>query len=568
MPHKPPTIDIVSETIGNILKGAQRPLQVPINQRSYSWKPEHVKELYADLAAAIADGRVEYFLGAIVVVRAEDATLVFDGQQRLATSLILIAAIRDYFHRTSDKETAQLIQAASLLSKDRKTHAETPHFRLNAEDNDFFLKRILRNPDDDERKGAKANSQKESHKRIDSAAAEAASFVNGIIVNLPNVEKGKQLHRWLDFLEDGARVIWVEVADEPTAFTIFETMNDRGLRLSAADLLKNYMYGMSDDRQHEVVQKWQAMSGVLESLQDDDAHVVDFIRYFWIATHGPTRTRDLYDQIKAEVNNKTKIVTFASKLEKASHDYAALLNASHETWAEYGADVRQAIATLSVLGVTQLRPLLLAAFPHFKPKEFKRLLHACTSWSVRAFIAGVPSGTLEGYYGRNAFKVGQKQITTVDELIKDMMQVMPDDERFAAAVATANVANAQLARYYLRSLQLAKDNEKEPQYVPNESIAVTLEHILPNKPGKNWAHINPDDAKALCNRLGNQVLLAGSVNSKLGNASYADKQAALKNSPFSLTKLASDKKGWALEQINERQTQLAKLALKAWPLKV
>ena len=568
MPQKPPAIEIIPETIGNILRTTQRQLQVPINQRSYSWKPEHVKELYADLATAIADGRDEYFLGAIVVVRARDATLVFDGQQRLASSLILIAAIRDYFHRAGDKETAQLIYAQSLISKDRKTHAETPHFKLNAEDNDFFLKRILRNPDDEERKASKANPQKESHKRIDTAAAEAASFVSGIVVNLPNGAKGKQLHRWLDFLEEGARVIWVEVADERTAFTIFETMNDRGLRLSAADLLKNYMYGMSDDRQPEVMQKWQAMSGVLESLQDDDANVVDFIRYFWIATHGPTRTRDLYDQIKAEINNKTKIVTLASRLEITSNDYAALLNSSHEKWAEYGADVRKAIATLSVLGVTQLRPLLFAALPLFKPKEFKRLLHACTSWSVRALITGVPSGTLEGYYGRNALKVTQKTITTVNELIKDMMQVIPDDERFAAAVATANVANAQLARYYLRSLQLAEEGEKEPQYIPNDSIAVTLEHILPSKPGKNWEHINPEDAKALCNRLGNQVLLAGSINSKLGNASYADKQAALKNSPFSLTMMASGKKSWTLEQINERQGKLATLALKAWPLNV
>jgi hypothetical protein len=65
---------------------------------------------------------------------------------------------------------------------------------------------------------------------------------------------------------------------------------------------------------------------------------------------------------------------------------------------------------------------------------------------------------------------------------------------------------------------------------------VTLEHILPTKPGVDWKHMTPEEQKANLNRLGNQVLLSATVNSKLGNASFTTKEPALNAAQFSLTK--------------------------------
>jgi uncharacterized protein with ParB-like and HNH nuclease domain len=93
-----PAIEFDKETIGHILQG-RKGLHVPINQRSYQWKKEHVEDLYKDLNGALTTNAEEYFLGTIVVVmrpKSKDIE-VYDGQQRLATSMILIAAIRDYF---------------------------------------------------------------------------------------------------------------------------------------------------------------------------------------------------------------------------------------------------------------------------------------------------------------------------------------------------------------------------------------------------------------------------------------------------------------------------------------
>jgi uncharacterized protein with ParB-like and HNH nuclease domain len=144
-----PAIEFEKETIGNILQ-ARKNLRVPTNQRSYAWKKEHAEDLYKDLNGALTTGADEYFLGSIVVVKAGHALEVYDGQQRLATSMILISAIRDYFYRAGDQKTADTIASDFLRSVDRKTLQPEAHFGLSAEDNEFFINRILRHPDEPE----------------------------------------------------------------------------------------------------------------------------------------------------------------------------------------------------------------------------------------------------------------------------------------------------------------------------------------------------------------------------------------------------------------------------------
>ena len=329
-----PSIEFRGETIGNILQNKKH-LKVPINQRSYAWETDHVADLYTDLNIAITKNTDEYFLGTIIAVVSKDGEDVYDGQQRLATSLILVGAIRDYFFAAKDFDTAREIYSQNLSIVDRKSLQSKSRFTLSAEDNAYFFSRIVQNPDDPDRKAVKADPKKISHKRINDAARLAKEHVAEITRNLSSSAKGDLLHRWLDFLEQGARVIWVEVGDEKTAYKVFETMNDRGLKLSAADLLKNYVYSLAAKRQNEVVQKWQAMAAVLESLGKEDSDIVDFIRYYWISSHGHTRSNVLFDQVKKEVAAEHQAVKWVNDLESKAHDYAALLTSSHKEWNSY-----------------------------------------------------------------------------------------------------------------------------------------------------------------------------------------------------------------------------------------
>lgn len=399
---------------------------------------------------------------------------------------------------------------------------------------------------------------KESHKKIDSAAILAAKHVREIVAPFRAPDRADHLHKWLDYLEKGSRVIKVTVADPGTAYVIFETINDRGLQLSAADLLKNHIFGLADDRLPEAVEKWQSMSGALATLPDQDETTVTYIRHMWISLNSPTRTRQLYEKIKETVKNKQGAIDLATQFSNNAPRYAALLTPSHEAWNGFNPTVRKQVDTLANLGMKQLRPLLLSALDRFPKAEIPKLLKACVCWSVRCLIAGVPSGTLEGYYGRNAFEIRENKIPNVRELTKTMLEVVPDDERFSAAVFTARVSQAHLARYYLRALQQFSDGEKEPQYVPNDGGEITLEHVMPEHLTTEWK-IKPDEHKAFTNRLGNLALLQATPNSDLGHMSYVAKKKILAKSAFSLTKLAAKCRSWGPNEVAERQRKLADL---------
>lgn len=145
---------------------------VPVNQREYSWEEEHVKALFEDFASALAENKGTYFLGTVVLTKGDKGLPeVSDGQQRLATTTILLAAIRDYWYRSGDLKRAQVVETQYLLTTDIETTEIEPKLRLNVDDNIFFTKSVLSAPDSVDRK---VQPTRESHKRIKKAAEIAA----------------------------------------------------------------------------------------------------------------------------------------------------------------------------------------------------------------------------------------------------------------------------------------------------------------------------------------------------------------------------------------------------------
>jgi len=115
-------------------------LQVPPYQRSYAWQEEQVSELLSDLEHAIQANQAEYFLGSIVVAHGRD---VVDGQQRLATVSVLMAAIRDHLRLKGDEDRAAWIDTRYLFDIAFGDMQKYPRLTLNSADHDFFLKRVL-----------------------------------------------------------------------------------------------------------------------------------------------------------------------------------------------------------------------------------------------------------------------------------------------------------------------------------------------------------------------------------------------------------------------------------------
>jgi uncharacterized protein with ParB-like and HNH nuclease domain len=538
-------------------------LAVPIYQRSYAWEDKHVLDLFTDVSNAISKGESEYFIGSIVTTKNDTSRPeVVDGQQRLATTAILIAAIRDHFFNLGDLDRATTISSTYLQTKDLTSLEVIPRIQMNSSDNEFFVKRVLTDPSSADRS---IKPTKDSHRKIAQAAELARKHVAHLATN---ADSTKLLVEWVNFVEHGLRVIWVAVSDDANAFTIFETLNDRGLDLAISDLLKNYLFGLAGNRLPEVQEHWIAMIGTIEAVDREDV-IVTFIRHLWSSKYGITRERDLYADIKKKVKAKSDALSLSGELSENAKIYAAILNQDHELWQKYGPTARQHMATLNLLQMTQIRPLLLTVLHKFSPDEVQTALRLMVSWATRFLITGgLGGGTLETHYSQRAKEVRDGGIRTASQLSAALKTIIPSDSEFKSAFSVATVSKNYLARYYLRALERQTKGEKDPELVPNDNTeAISLEHVLPMNPSPAWAYISEDDRLANIKRLGNLALLKTRINTDVGNDSFAFKKTFYTQSAYSLTSSIGQYAQWDVTSIADRQQQLADLAIKAWPLK-
>jgi len=553
-------IDLVG--IGRAL--FNKKLAVPLYQRSYAWEERHVLDLLTDITTAMNNGEAEYFLGSIVTTKNDtDRPEVADGQQRLATSILLLAAIRDHFYDTGDLERANTISSKYLYQQTLATLEVIPNLRLNENDNDYFVKRILSNPDSEDRA---IEATKGSHRKINDAAILAKKFVSKIA---KAQDATQRLANIVDYVQDSVKVICVEVGNDANAFTIFETLNDRGLMLAISDLLKNYLFGRSDDRLPEVQQRWMNMMGTLDLLEDEGI-AVTYIRHLWSSKHGLVREKELYSHITKHIRNKNHTIAFATELSDNAKLYTAILNPSNELWEKYGDTTRSHMETLNLLRMVQIRPLLLAVVGNFRIRETQKAFRLMVSWAVRFLIVGgLGGGTLEKHYSESGKAIRDNTIRTVQQLSEKLKKILPSDAKFKTAFSTATVSKQYLARYYLRVLEKEALGESDPELIPNDNVeVVNLEHVLPLQPNTaTWRSFDEEEHSFYVRRLGNMALLKTRINTDAGNDAFKYKKKFYKKSNYTLTNNISEYRSWDKKAIEDRQAKLSELAVTAWPLK-
>jgi len=532
-------------------------LTVPLYQRSYAWEDSHVNDLYDDLLSSIRNAEDEYFIGSIVISAGNERDEVVDGQQRLATISIFLAAVRDYFQSQDDQARVDHIQGQYLSSTDRRSLEEVPNLRLNNNDNNYFYNRIILNPAED------IETTRASHDRLLSAFKLAKKKISAYISTSNNPTDS--LLDLCEFIDEHLKVILVKVPNHANAFTIFETLNDRGLELAISDLLKNFLLGQADNRLTEVQENWTKMYSLLENTENEDL-VVTFLRQYWSSIYGLTRERDLYKKIKGKITSKQRAIDFSSNLEEAARVYVALIDTSNSFWSDYSDSAKNHIATLNLFRMIQMRPLLLSIISKFNSKEVEKSLKFLVSVSVRFLIyGGLGGGALEQQFSERAKEVSSGEISTTSQL-KEKLSRVPTDTQFKEAFETAAVSKQYLARYYLMTLEKANNGEENPELIPNaDTSAVNLEHVLPKSPDETW-DIDQDTHRAYVKRLGNLAIMSTKLNSEIGNSSFESKKEFYEKSSFALTSSLADYDKWSTEIINERQKELAELAIQTWKI--
>lgn len=551
--------DFQKETLGHLLR--DRKLAVPIYQRSYAWEKAEVAEYWNDLRpSAAAHPTSEYFIGSVVLSKSgvSRGEAVIDGQQRLATTALLLAAIRDEFRERGEIEDAARLERKYLLDEDFFESTQNPNLRLNAEDHPFFQARII--------EGKAVDPSRTSHERIQTAYLFLRDKVKGD-ADSSGSEWKPRLKGWVEFLEKGLRVIAVEVPTEADAFLIFETLNDRGADLTIADLLKNYLFGRSDSEIETVRNHWISALTALD-LTAESATFTTFLRHAWSSRYGRTRERDLFTSIKERVKGSAQALEAAEFVQESSKIYAGLMDGGHLMWANLGGTAQQAIDVLKLLGLEQIRPLQLAVFQYFSAKEQKKALRAFVGWGVRGIVVGgIGAGSSELAYCRAAVKVRSGEIKSVEELRLELENTIPADDLFKEAFKVKSLKKRKMARYILRALEYHQTGKEQPEFVPNPANdQITLEHIMPLKdPDGNWSHIEPEVRRSYLWRFGNLCLLPSDSNGALGSDSWSEKKPVLETSSYHFTRLAGESIAWDTVTIEQNQAAMAAIAILVWP---
>ena len=344
-------------------------VKVPVFQRPYSWDRENVIDFFNDIQDAYPN---EYFIGTIVLTEKEQHLEIIDGQQRIATTIIFYSALRNFMKELRDDTAVQQYENDYLFRMDLTTRDTILKISLGDEDNNFFKHNIV------ESNLTKTPISKESHKRIDDAYKAAFGFIKDQYTR--NGNNKEYLFALAEFIKNKVQLIIVTVDDETNAFTVFETLNDRGLTLSQTDLIKNYLFNKSGQtRLTEAQHKWTSFKSAIET-SENEAEILEYIRYHWSSKEGLTREKELFKRIKEKIKTIPQVISYLTELENDVQIYLPLLNPNHEKWNEFVPSCREYIKTLLDLNLSRLRPLLIAILKKFSKADVAKALRFMVTW--------------------------------------------------------------------------------------------------------------------------------------------------------------------------------------------
>jgi hypothetical protein len=548
-----------AQTIGEVLR---RPVSyiVPVNQRDFAWTQEEVDLLWQDIVNALEEGRGEYFLGAIVLAPNKDGQHVLeivDGQQRLAALSMMLAAIHQTWKSRDDDEQAAEVFRDYLGSKDRKTREISPKLRLNETNDPVFQAIVLRGERATE---TQLKAWPKSNRLLYEAFQRFQKHLADWQTKNPDAEES--LIELEKYIAGNANVIVIEVGDEYDAFVIFETLNDRGLELAVADLVKNYLFSLAGERIDTFKKTWSEIALLVGS-----ENLTPFLRHLWLSEYTFVRERDLYRDLRDKVKTKTVARQFVEKLRKMADLYAALLNSDAPYWADVPTEALQHLRALRLFRAAQFRPLALAVMEGGTAEEVSKMLRVVSVITFRyTIISGFNANQLERIYSDAAMAVRKSGKRNVKAVFDQVKAAYIDDQRFVEDFGKATFGRAELARYILVQLNNAMEKDRA---VGAKEDAISLEHILPKNPGSEWPNAVPrdDDPDRWVESIGNLTLLEKPVNRALGNKDFHIKR----DKAYSLSKLAvnadvAGKSKWTWKEIEERSKALSAIAKRVWSL--
>jgi len=544
---------------------------IPRFQRDYSWTEENWEDLWSDILDLANDPESDsHYMGYLVLQPKPGNKLdIIDGQQRMTTlSLLVLSGMRKLLELIN--AGIDPIDNQQRLDELRRTYIgrlDTVSLTVDAKltlnrNNNHYYQTYLATMRDMPARGFKA-SEHSMRKATDWFSKKISEFLSGSEEG--EEEYGKSIARLIDTLSSGLFFTTITVDDELNAYKVFETLNARGVKLAAPDLLKNYLFSIiskeTDDSIHDleldkVEGRW---SDVLDRLQSEN--ITTYLRTYWGANHAFVRQSDLFKVIKKSVPDRKSAYRLVEGLEEGVETYLSLTQPDLSPWS---AEDKENALLLKMFSVRQPFALLMAMRSRI-PAGFSQVLKAIVNITVRYnVISNLQAAEQERTYSRVAIGISEGKFSSANDVIKELKSIYPNDTVFKANFSdkildTSNSRNKRVVRYLLA--QLDAQITGATAVTPNSEI--TIEHIFPENPGEGWEHMA--DASSEVYRIGNMILLERKLNKDAGNQNFSKKKENLSLSDhFSAKDICENFDNWDVSSIGIRQAKLGNVATSIW----
>lgn len=551
----------------NDILGNGKIYRVPQFQRDYSWEQDNWEDLWNDIELAAESGNAHYMGSVVLQSTINKEFLIIDGQQRFTTLTILTLAVIDAIQKLADngvdveanKERVNILMRQYIGQKDPASLSYSSKLFLNENNDAFFQNRLIgfkdpinvRRLSDSEKLMWQSYiffKEKIAQHFKNSTGGDYAAFLNNISGEL-------------------MMFIQITVEDELNAYTVFETLNSRGVELTSTDLLKNFLFSLVAKSETDLKQIKTQWKKIIDSVGLKE--FPNFLRYFLIATRKQITKEYLFKEVKHFVKSAQDVFDLLDHLEFYAYNYVALDNPDDELWST-DKENRNAINILKAFKVTQWKPLALVALEKLNNGDFKRLLHSIVALSYRYnVIAKMQTNEMEKGYSKAAIKLYQGESNSVNAVLNDIKVLYVNDDDFKNYFSlkqfnTYNSTDKKLVRYTLYKLESQEDGGSLYDY---ETDNGTIEHILPESYPDTWQSEFTEEAfERNIYMLGNLTLLEPAKNNKeAGDKVFEEKKKVYATSKFAITKKIADPQ-WTSQNIKSRQAYLAKLATAVWKI--
>ncbi len=534
---------------------------IPIYQRLYSWGKEHCKQLWDDIIKTGGNDQIEgHFIGSIVFVHDGiyatnyNELLIIDGQQRLTTITLLFIALRDHLNDEDEfleKFSCQKIQNRYLINSDEKGDKKFKLF-LSEPDRDTLLSLI----DKDRRKPSKPSAKiVENFELFEKWISE-------------NTDKLETIFKGLKKL----MIVWIALEkgkDDPQL--IFESMNSKGIELTQADLIRNYiiMETEVEEKQKNFYNGyWRAME---EDFKQNEKLFDRFVKHYLTIKTGkiPIEKR-VYGAFKDyQQKEGIEIEDLLKDLQKYCGYFCQITFKK-----EADKDLNKALSFLVDLKMDVIYPLLLELYSDYSDgvlskQDFIPIIYLTESYLCRRAVCGLGSNGLNKFFPSFTKKIDKKQyLKSVEKRFGSLTvgQRFPNDFEFKDSFITKELYDKKKpwkTKNFLERLE--NFNTKEP--VDTEKC--NIEHIMPQTLNLEWERDLGENFKAIHEKylhtIGNLTLTG--YNSEYRNNSFQEKrdmENGFKQSPLRLNQSLKNLESFGEKEIEKRANDLADWALKIW----